>query len=359
MNILTGVKIVEIEGIGPGPFCAMALADLGADVVTLCRPGAAEGASGNIVRRGKRVIAADLKSEQDRAHCLDLVGHADGLIEGMRPGVMERLGLGPDVCLKRNPRLAYGRLTGWGQEGPLSGAAGHDINYIALSGALWYSGRAGTPPFAPPTLVGDIAGGALYLAIGMLSAILKARETGRGDVIDAAIVDGSAHMMNLLLTAWSAGVMNEPRGASMLDGSHWYDSFECEDGAYISLGPLEPQFYRLLLEKLGLENDPDFAEQYNPTSWPKQKEKLAGLIRTKTQSQWSALLEGADVCFAPVLSPSQAAEHPHMKARGTYTNANNVMQAAPAPRFQNHSTSSPPEPATTTTFGAALTSWQA
>ena len=333
MGILSGVRIVEIEGLGPGPFCAMLLADLGADVVTIARASNLNAGNANITRRGKRIVTADIKQEAGRAHCLDIISHADGLIEGMRPGVMERLGLGPEICHATNPKLVYGRLTGWGQDGPLASAAGHDINYIALSGALWYAGQPGQPPFTPPTLVGDIAGGALYLALGMLAAIMKARETGKGDVIDAAIIDGSAHMMNLLLTATATGMMREARGQSALDGAHWYNSFECADGQYISIGPLEPKFYALLLEKIGLSEDPTFTEQFNKEHWPKQTKALTDMFRTKPRQSWCDLLEHTDVCFAPVLKPSEAAAHPHMKSRNIYSAPDDILQTAPAPRF--------------------------
>jgi acetyl-CoA hydrolase len=335
MSILSGLKIVEIEGIGPGPFSGMMLADLGADVVTITRPHESVSA-GQIIRRGKRCVPLDLKSDAGREAALELISKADALIEGMRPGVMERLGLGPDVCMSKNPRLAYGRLTGWGQDGPLAKTAGHDLNYIALSGALWYSGDPGTAPFAPPTLVGDLGGGALYLVIGLLSAILKARQTGKGDVIDAAIVDGSAHMMNLLLYAQSGGVMREPRGESFLDGSHWYRAYACKDQTYITIGSLEPQFYHLFLEKMGLSDDPDFKAQFDINAWPAQTEKLSKIFAKKTQREWQDLLEGTDVCFAPVLAPAQSKDHPHIASREIYETHDGVLQAAPAPRFSNH-----------------------
>ncbi len=340
MSILKGVKILEIEGLGPGPFCGMLLADMGADVITLVRPGSSNNVEGNITRRGKNVVGADLKSAEGRDLCLSLVAKADGLIEGMRPGVMERLGLGPDVCMSANPTLAYGRLTGWGQMGPLAQSAGHDINYIALSGALWYAGHKDEAPFAPPTLIGDIAGGSLYLALGLLGTIMQARATGKGDIIDAAIVDGSAHMMNLVLTARAAGLMQETRGSSVLDGSHWYDSYKCKDGKYITLGSLEPQFYALLLQLLKLDSDALFQDQYAVDKWPAQKTTLAAVIAKKTQSEWMDILEGSDACFAPVLAPSEAAEHPHIKAREIYS-TETVLQAAPAPRFAHHPSAKP------------------
>ncbi|MBV8667371.1 MAG: CoA transferase, partial [Burkholderiaceae bacterium] len=250
MSVLKGIKVIEIAGIGPGPFCGMLLADLGADVIVIERPGGGELQTAGITRRGKRSVALDLKSPESIETVLRLIEGADALIEGMRPGVMERLGLGPEVCLARNPRLVYGRMTGWGQQGPLAQAAGHDNNYIALSGALWYAGEAGQPPVAPPTLVGDLGGGALYLAIGLLSGILNVRNGGQGQVVDAAIVDGSAHLMNLMLDLAAAGLGHEQRGASLLDGPHWYATYRCADGRDITVGALEPKFYQLLLEKL-------------------------------------------------------------------------------------------------------------
>ncbi|HYJ53422.1 MAG TPA: CaiB/BaiF CoA-transferase family protein [Allosphingosinicella sp.] len=336
---LAGLRVLEIAGIGPGPFCGMLLADLGADVVLVERiqPGEDDfdlGAAA-IPHRGKRSIALDLKSPAGVETVLALVGKADALIEGMRPGVMERLGLGPDDCLARNPRLAYGRMTGWGQDGPLAHAAGHDINYVALSGALWYSGQPGEPPLTPPTVVGDVGGGALYLAIGLLAAVMSARETGRGQVVDAAIVDGSAHMLNLLMTLRAAGQLQAERGRSLLDGPHWYSTYRCSDGRFVSVGALEPKFYALLRAKLGLGDDPVFANGYDPASWPDLRERFAALFATRTRDEWSALLEGSDACFAPVLDPEEAAAHPHMKARGVYVEAGGFLQAAPAPRFSD------------------------
>src|SRR5476649_2070720 len=257
MGVLDGMRIVEIAGIGPGPFCGMLLADMGAQVTLVERAGGKAGdpldlGSNAIVNRGKRSVALDLKDPAAIEAVLRLIEQADVVIEGMRPGVMERLGLGPDVCLARNPRLVYGRMTGWGQHGPMAQAAGHDINYIALSGALWFSGQPGSPPMAPPTLVGDLGGGALYLALGLLAGILNARAGGQGQVVDAAIVDGSAHLMNLVLSAHAAGQQPMARGQGLLDGPHWYGSYVCADGHYISIGALEPQFSALLFKKLGL-----------------------------------------------------------------------------------------------------------
>jgi acetyl-CoA hydrolase len=334
---LTGVRVLEIAGIGPGPFCGMLLADLGADVVVVERvqPGAEDVDLGRhmVVKRGKRSVAADLKTPEGVATVLRLVENCDALIEGMRPGVMERLGLGPNVCLARNPRLVYGRMTGWGQQGPLAHSAGHDLNYIALSGALWYSGQPGEPPMTPPSLVGDIGGGAMYLAVGLLAGVMSARESGRGQVVDAAIVDGSAHMMSLLFGLKSAGLFFNERGRSVLDGPHWYRTYRCADGRFISVGSVEPRFYRLLLEKLGLAQSPAHAKQGDPETWPQLHRSFAELFAARTRDEWCALLEGTDACFAPVLDPDEAALHPHMASRGIYTRVDGVFQASPAPRF--------------------------
>jgi len=336
MSVLSGIKIIEIEGIGPAPFCGMHLADLGADVIVIERPGPpAFGDSGNatITKRGKRILKLNLKDNDDKEHLLKLVEYADGLIEGMRPGVMERLGLGPDICHAINSKLAYGRVTGWGQDGPLAHAAGHDINYNALSGALWYSGKPGDPPFATPTLIGDIAGGALYLTIGMLGAILQAQRTGKGDVIDAAMVDGSAHMMNLILSLKAAGGVSYERGKSVLDGPHWFDTYECSCGGFVSIGSLEPKFYALLLKHLNLSNDPEFVDQMNVSKWPAQKKRLTEIFKSKSRDEWTADMEGTDICFAPVLHPGEAAEHAHIKHRQIYQTLNGNIEAASAPRF--------------------------
>lgn len=338
MGVLAGVRVVEIAGLGPAPFCGMLLADMGADVVLVERAGA-RGADAlalgrnAIVNRGKRSLALDLKDPAAVDAVLRLVEGADALIEGMRPGVMERLGLGPDACHARNPRLVYGRMTGWGQHGPLAQAAGHDINYIALSGALWFAGAPGEPPMAPATLVGDLGGGALYLALGVLAALLSARATGVGQVIDAAIVDGSANLMNLLLSAHAAGQQPFERGRGLLDGPHWYGTYACADGGFVSVGALEPQFNALLLARLGLADDPDFRNAYDARRWPRLRERLAALFATEPRAHWVALLEGSDACFAPVLTPLEALAHPHLAARGVYARRDGVLQAAPAPRF--------------------------
>ena len=338
MGVLDGVRVIEIAGIGPGPFCGMLLADMGAEVILIERASGrqddpTELGQNAIVNRGKLSLALDLKDPQAIAAVLRLIDGADALIEGMRPGVMERLGLGPAVCHARNARLVYGRMTGWGQQGPLAQAAGHDINYIALSGALWFSGAPGTAPMAPPTLVGDLGGGALYLALGLLAGILGARSTGAGQVVDAAIVDGSANMMNLLLSAHAAGQQPFERGIGLLDGPHWYGSYACADGHFISIGALEPQFNALLFEKIGLGDDPDFRNPYDARGFARLRERLTALFGSQPRQHWVGLLEGSDACFAPVLTPAEAMRHPHMAARGVYSERDGVLQAAAAPRF--------------------------
>ncbi|MGA3249243.1 MAG: CaiB/BaiF CoA-transferase family protein [Paraburkholderia sp.] len=338
MGVLDGVRIVEIAGIGPGPFCGMLLADMGAEVVLVERADTKAGdlldlGKHAIVNRGKRSLALNLKDPHAIDAVLRLVDDADALIEGMRPGVLERLGLGPQICSARNPRLVYGRMTGWGQDGPLAHAAGHDLNYIALSGALWFSGEPGGPPMAPPTLVGDLGGGALYLAIGVLAGILNARRTGMGQVVDAAIVDGSANLMNLLLSVHAAGQQPFERGRGLLDGPHWSGTYRCADGHFVSVQALEPQFNATLFSKLGLGDDPDFRNPYDPHRWGALRARMAAVFATQTREHWVSLLEGSDACFAPVLTPAEALSHPHMAARGIYSERDGVLQAAPAPRF--------------------------
>lgn len=342
MSVLAGVKVLEIEGIGPGPFCGMLLADLGAEVILVQRLRSAHDldlGDAAIHHRGKHSVAVDLKSPQGVQVVLQLAGQADCLIEGMRPGAMEGLGLGPEVCLARNPRLVYGRMTGWGQTGPLAHSAGHDLNYLGLSGALWYAGPAGTPPHPPPTLVGDIAGGSLYLAIGLLAGILNARATGQGQVVDAAIVDGAAHMQNLLLGFRAAGILKNERGVSCVDGGHWSGAYRCADGRFVTVQAVEPGFYAVLLDRLGLSANPDFAGQYDPQRWARARQRLAELFATRPRDEWCALLEGSDACFSPVLDPEEASRHPHNLARGVFSTHDGVLQANPAPRFSN----SPPQ----------------
>jgi alpha-methylacyl-CoA racemase len=334
--MLSGIRIVEICGIGPGPFCAIHLADLGADVIAIERTASGESgapADGSVLNRGKRSVVADLKTAEGRELVLRLIEDADALIEGMRPGVMERLGLGPDVLQQRNPRLVYGRMTGWGQYGPLAQAAGHDNNYISLSGALYYNGAPSEPPSSAITLVGDVGGGALYLAIGLLSGILNARATGKGTVVDAAIVDGSAHMLQLLLATRKKGMVTGVRGQNVHDSSHFFATYRCADGHFVTLGTIEPQFYALLLQKLGLAEDPRFARQWDSQRWPELHRHFAERFASRTRAEWCALLENTDVCFGPVLSPEEAAAHPHNVARGVYFESDRQLQAAPAPRF--------------------------
>ncbi|WP_218510795.1 CaiB/BaiF CoA-transferase family protein [Variovorax sp. dw_308] len=352
--MLSGIRIVEICGIGPGPFCAMHLADLGADVIAVEREAAA-GAPSSLLNRGKRSIVADLKTPEGRELVLKLIEDADALIEGMRPGVMERLGLGPAECAARNPRLVYGRMTGWGQTGPLAQAAGHDNNYIATSGALYYNGTPAEPPQSAITLIGDIGGGALYLAVGLLAGILKARETGQGTVVDASIVDGSAHMMQLILASRQKGLVTGPRGENMHERSHFFATYRCADGHFITLGSLEPQFYALLLEKLGLRDDPRFAgKQWDRARWGEMQAHFTELFASRTRDEWSALLEGTDVCFGPVLSPPEAAAHPHMAARDIYFERDGLLQTRPAPRFDGQAVTPRPLPQRGEHTGAIL-----
>lgn len=355
MGPLAGKRIIEIGGIGPGPFCGMLFADMGAEVILVEKRTTSQKKTGSdvdpafrIVDRGKKSITLDLKQPRAVDIVLRLVEHADGLIEGFRPGVMERLGLGPDKCLRANPKLVFGRMTGWGQYGPLSRAAGHDLNYIALSGALCFSGRSDSPPTSPATLVGDIGGGAMMLAVGMLAAIVNAQSSGKGQVVDAAITDGSALSTSLIYSLFKNGGWSVDRESNLLDGgSHWYDCYECADRKYISLGSLEPPFYALLLEKLGLANDPDFADQYDHKNWPALKKRFADIFKARTRRQWCDLLEGSDVCFAPVLDFDEAPNHAHNRERGVFTSVAGVTQPAPAPRFSetvSEVASPPPRP---------------
>ncbi|OYZ14797.1 MAG: carnitine dehydratase [Sphingomonadales bacterium 28-64-96] len=330
---LQGIRIIELAGIGPGPFAGMMLADHGAEVIRVDRPGARIDARDPLLR-GRRVIGVDLKSAEGKALVLDLVKSADALFEGFRPGVTERLGLGPAECHAVNPRLVYGRMTGWGQFGPYANAAGHDINYIALAGALHAYGRAGEKPTPPINMVGDFGGGGMMLAFGMVSALLHAKTTGQGQVIDCAMTDGAAALMAMIWGFRANGIWKDERGVNLLDtGAHMYDTYECADGKWISIGSLEPQFYALLLEKTGLKDDADFAAQMNSAQWPALKERLTALFKTRTRDDWCADMEMTDVCFAPVLSMSEAPHHPHNAARGTFVEADGVMQPAPAPRY--------------------------
>ena len=338
MGALDGVRVIELAGIGPGPFCGMMLADMGADVVRIDRAGAVRGGDperppANVNARGRRSIGVDLKSDEGRELVLRMVADADVVFEGFRPGVAERLGLGPDDCLARNPAIVYGRMTGWGQDGPYAQTAGHDINYIALAGALAHMGRHDTGPVPPLNLVGDFGGGGMYLAYGIVCALLSARITGEGQVVDAAMVDGAASLMGFFYGMLHTGFATEGRGENMLDtGAHFYDVYRCSDGEYISIGSIEPQFYAELIEKLGLDPD-DFAAQHDRSRWPELKEKVAAVVATRTRDEWDAVLEGSDVCYAPVLTVSEAMEHPHLVARGTFVESGGLRQPGPAPRL--------------------------
>lgn len=333
--MLTGVRLIEVAALGPVPMCGMIFADLGADVIVADRkevdPDYIDFGD-TAINRGKRSIALDLKSPGDVEIFLKLVASADALIEGFRPGIMERLGIGPEVCLKRNPRLVFGRMTGWGQAGPWSQVAGHDHNYLALSGGLWYGGMPGTPPYTPPTVMGDAAGAA-YLAIGLLAGIVKARQTGQGTVVDAAMYDASANMLSLVLALRQLGAFETERGTSRFDGSHWSRTYRCACGGHVSIQCTEPKFYRIFIDRLGLAKDPLFGEQNDPRRWAEQTAVLERLFLTRTRDEWCVVFAGSDACFAPVLSIDEAAAHPHNRDRGAYLSVDGVLQAAPAPRF--------------------------
>jgi alpha-methylacyl-CoA racemase len=339
---LSHLTVVEFAGLGPAPFAAMMLADHGARVIRIDRPvkpikpsgmGALTARKSDVLSRGRESIALDLKRPEGKQVALDLIARADILIEGFRPGVMESLGLGPEVCLSLNPSLVYGRVTGWGQTGPLAHAAGHDINYQALSGALHSTRRAGEPPTVTPGLVGDFGGGGMLMAFGALAALAHAQKTGVGQVVDAAITDGAA-LLTALIQGWhSAGLWSNEAGTNNGDGgAHFYNTYKCSDGKYISIGPMEPQFYALLREKCDLQ-DPAFDPQWDVLQWPALKERLAGVFSGKTRDKWCELLEGTDVCFAPVLDLDEAPRHPHNTARNTFVTVDGITQPAPAPRF--------------------------
>jgi crotonobetainyl-CoA:carnitine CoA-transferase CaiB-like acyl-CoA transferase len=361
---LAGIKVVELAGIGPGPMCAMLLADLGATVLRIDRPepsdlGIPRSLRYDLLLRGRRSLALDLKRPEGKALALRLVERADALIEGFRPGVTERLGLGPDDCLARNPRLVYGRVTGWGQEGPLAHAAGHDINYIALAGALHAFGRHGQPPTPPLNLLGDFAGGALYLALGLVCGILEARRSGEGQVVDAAMVDGTASLMTAFHGMVAAGLGRHERGTNFNDtGAHFYEAYECADGRWISVAAIEGKFYVELLRRLDI--DPaTMPPQMDRERWPEAKTRLTALFKTRTREEWCSLLEGTDACFAPVLTTDEAPLHPHLAARGTYVEIDGIVQLAPAPRFSrsNLDLPIPPQPNGPDEAEAALAGW--
>ena len=358
---LHGLKVVELAGIGPGPFAAMLLADLGADVVRVDRTGPgsplAVDPRFDLLNRGKRSIAADLKQDRGREVVLALAGRAGAVIEGYRPGVAERLGLGPEALLARNPKLVYGRMTGWGQDGPLAASAGHDITYLAVTGALHAIGRAGGPPQVPANLLGDFGGGALYLVVGLLAALREADRTGRGQVVDAAVTDGAAHLTTLLYGLSAAGQWRDERGVNLLDtGAPFYDVYPAADGRHLAVGALEPQFYAEFIRLL----DPgdDLPAQFDRARWPQLRARIAAAFATRTQREWARVFEGTEACVAPVLSLTEAAAHPHLAARGTFTDAGGVVQPAAAPRFS----ATPPGPVGTPSRPGAhtrevLTDW--
>ncbi len=338
MGPLAGYKVIELAGIGPGPLCAMLLSDMGAEVVRVDRLdpsllGVARAPKFDLLNRGRRSVAIDLRKKEGAETLLRLVGKADALLEGFRPGVTERLGIGPKECLARNPKLVYGRMTGWGQEGPLVHAAGHDINYISLVGALHSIGRAGEAPVPPLNLVGDYGGGGLYLAFGIVCGLLEASRSGQGQVVDAAMVDGAASLMTSFYGLRAGGIWTDQRGENFLDsGAHFYDVYETADGKYISIGSIEPKFYAELLRLTGLEGK-SWPGQLDRPKWPEMREVLGAVFKTKTREEWCAIMEGTDVCFAPVLSMEEAPQHPHNRARGTFVVVEGVIQPGPAPRF--------------------------
>lgn len=344
---LQGFRIIELAGIGPGPFTGMMLADHGAEVIRVERPGAAQAGPDippgrDILLRSRKRIELDLKSPAARAVLLDLIASADGLIEGYRPGVLERLGLGPEVLLAANPRLVIGRMTGWGQTGPLAQAAGHDLNYIALSGALHGVGRRDERPVVPLNLFGDFGGGGMLLAFGLLAAMVQARATGRGQVVDAAMTDGSALLLSMVQTFRQIGLWQDRRGVNLLDGgAHFYDTYETADNKFVAIAAIEPQFYARLLALTGLSDDPAIATQMDPAGWDGLRDRLAAVFKLKTRDEWDALLLGTDACYAPVLSLAEAPDHPHNRARGTYVIVDGIAQAAPAPRYSASATVTP------------------
>lgn len=361
MGPLSGVKVIEFAGIGPGPLAAMQLADMGATVLRIERREAADlgvkrPLQFNLPLRNRSAIALDLKDPQSIELVLELIESSDILLEGFRPGVMERLGLGPKVCLARNPRIVYGRITGWGQDGPLAHAAGHDINYISLNGVLHAIGRAGQAPTPPLALVGDFGGGAMFLAMGVLAALLHSRASGEGQVVDAAIVEGAASLATTFYGLSAAGQWSGERGTNILDsGAPHYDCYECSDARWISIGPIETRFHADLLARLGLDAARVGAAN-DVARWPQARAAFAEVFKTRTQAQWCELLEGSDVCFAPVLSFDEAPQHPHLKARGSFVEVDGVMQPAPAPRFSATPSSKPTAPEAASGI-AAMAAW--
>jgi crotonobetainyl-CoA:carnitine CoA-transferase CaiB-like acyl-CoA transferase len=364
MGPLSGIKIVEMAGIGPGPMAAMMLSDMGALVLRIERQadsglGMPRPEKFDLLFRGRKALALDLKNKAAIDVVLNLIEKADGLIEGFRPGVMERLGLGPDICLERNRKLVFGRMTGWGQEGPLSRAAGHDLNYIALTGALNAIGRKAQLPTPPLNLLGDFGGGAAYLAFGLVCALLEARQSGKGQVVDAAIVDGTAHLMTGYYGTYGAGMISLERGENIVDsGAFFYDVYKCADGGLISIAAVEGKFYDQLLAKLGIDLN-KLPPQFERSGWENARSILAEAFMAKSRDEWCAILEGTDACFAPVLTMQEAPAHPHLQARGTFVEIEGVLQPAPAPRFSRSIAAqpSPPRKAKNTPLGEALEGW--
>jgi alpha-methylacyl-CoA racemase len=339
---LAGLKILEIAGIGPGPFACMMLADHGAEVIRIERPGAAPSPT-DVLARGRRVISLDLKRPEGAAVLRDLARGADGLVEGFRPGVMERLGVGPDILLADNPKLVFGRMTGWGQTGPLARTAGHDIDYIAVAGALHAYGRAGEPPTPPINMVGDFGGGGMLMAFGMLGGLLHAARTGQGQVVDCAMVDGAALLMSMIWGFRAAGVWQDARGVNMLDtGAHFYDTYETADGKYLAVGAIEPQFYAELRRLAGLAEDQALDNQMDQSAWPDLKQRVAAAFRMRTRDEWTRIFDGTDACVSPVLSMAEAPAYPHNAARATFAESGGVMQPAPAPRYSATPSDLPP-----------------
>jgi len=357
---LQGLKVLEMAGIGPGPFAAMLLADMGADVLRIQRPGQVPFVTPrfDVMARGRRTLELDLQRPESIDTVLQLVERADVLLEGYRPGVMERLGLGPEPCQARNPRLVYGRMTGWGQSGPLAQAAGHDINYIALSGALHAIGRSGEPPAIPLNYIGDFGGGGMLLAFGILCALHESRGSGRGQVIDAAMTDGAALLSAMFYGMHAAGQWSSARGENMLDGgAHFYDTYACADGKHIAVGAIEAKFYAILREQCGID-DALFDRQMDARAWPMLRHRLADVFKTRTRDEWCAILEGTDACFAPVLDWDEAPRHAHNAARRTFVSVDGVVQPAPAPRFSRTPAAEPrPSPPPETDVAAVLRAW--
>ena len=365
MGPLQGIRVVEFAALGPAPMGVMLLADMGAEVVRIERKASAGGRPTadlfdpkiDILNRSRRVVALDLKKPEAIEAALRLIASADVVVEGFRPGVMERLGLGPDVCLARNPCLVYGRMTGWGQTGTLASAAGHDINYMSLSGALHAIGEKGGKPVVPLNLVADCGGGAMLLAVGVLAALVEARGSGRGQVVDAAMTDGAAVLMSMMYTLNAMGQWSPERGSNLLDGgAHFYDTYQCSDGKWLSVGAIEPQFYALLLEKTGI-TDPAFNAQWDREQWPALKKKLAAVFLGRTRDEWCAMLEGSDACVAPVLDMNEAPHHPHNRSRNTFIEVDGITQPAPAPRFSRTKLARPTAPQGSGDGGAVLGDW--